>query len=156
MNVDVSAIEKELHDWFFITYFNNWVGVGSGEIDEGPEFILKYWGMPLFVTADEPSMSGWLHEGQQVVDFLVMQHKELKANGYTHTHVPEQIIKVYNQNGGAIEVIWSRRAADETEIQRFAAHFEVGRTDEGWKVFSIQARNTKVEKDNDTLDGAWS
>ena len=62
---------------------------------------------------------------------------------------------VLNKNGGAIEVIWSRRAANETEIQRYVVHFEVARIDGVWKVVGIQSRNTDVAYDKDSIENAW-
>jgi flavin reductase (DIM6/NTAB) family NADH-FMN oxidoreductase RutF len=39
--------------------------------------------------------------------------------------VPDRKVTVYNINGAAIDVIWSRRRADETEIERVVIYFEL-------------------------------
>jgi hypothetical protein len=49
-------------------------------------------------------------------------------------------------------VIWSRRRVDNTEIERLAVHFEVIRTESGWRVAGIQHRPTRA----DLLSRAWA
>lgn len=155
MSFNKTDVEAELEHWFFEVYFNHWVEVGNGVRDEGPEFVLQYWGTPMYVTVDDPDIAAWLMSDQDIVDFLVMQHTLLKEAGYTHTEVPDKRIFVYNKSGGAIEVIWSRRAADETEIQRYAVRFDVAKLDGVWKVVGTQARKTSVEHDQNSIDKAW-
>lgn len=156
MSFDRAAIHEEVRHWFFDIYFNHWVDVGAGRRSEGPEFVLEYWGTPMFVTADEPAIAMWALEPQQVVDFLAMQHEMLTSAGYDHTEIPDQRIFVYNENGASIEVIWSRQARDNAEIQRMVVHFEVARMEGTWKVVGIQARGTDRTKDKDSIDGAWA
>lgn len=156
MSLDREAVAEEVRHWFFDVYFNHWVDVGAGRRSEGPEFILEYWGTPMFVTNDEPSIAMWALEGKQIVDFLVMQHDQLVAGGYDHTEVPDKKIFVYNENGAAIEVIWSRQAADNAEIQRWVVHFEVARIDGKWKVVGIQSRRTEAALDGGSIDAAWA
>ena len=156
MSFNRAEIQEQVRHWFFDVYFNHWVDVGAGRRDDGPEFVLQYWGTPMFVTNDEPALAMWAMEGQQIVDFLVMQHEMLTAAGYDHTEVPDQTVFVYNENGAAIEVIWSRQAADNTEIQRLVVHFEVARIDGVWKVVGIQSRVTDRSKDDNTIDRAWA
>ena len=155
MSFDAAEVKSELDSWFFDTYLGHWVDVASGERKEGPEFILQYWGTPMYVTVDDPDMAVWLTSDQEVIDFLVLQHELLREAGYTHTEVPDRRIRVYNRNGGAIEVIWSRRAADETEIQRYAVRFDVARMGDSWKVVGTQARKTCAERDEGSVDKAW-
>ena len=156
MSIDRAAIEEEVRHWFFDVYFNHWVEVGAGVRQEGPEFVLQYWGTPMYATASEPEISMWMRTDEEIVGFLTMQHEILKANGYDHTEVPDKKIFVYNKNGAAIEVIWSRQAADNAEIQRMVVHFEVARIDGVWKVVGVQSRATDRSADNDTIDGAWA
>ncbi|WOE74677.1 DUF6841 family protein [Alterisphingorhabdus coralli] len=153
---DDAAICKELEHWFFEVYFNHWVEVGAGKRKDGPEFILEYWGTPMFVTNDQPALALWLLDGEDVIQFLAVQHEMLKAGGYSHTHVPDRKVRAYNNTGGAIEVIWSRRAPDESEIQRFVVHFECAKFDGKWKVVGVHSRATDAALDGDTIDGAWS
>jgi hypothetical protein len=65
--------------------------------------------------------------------------------------VPAHRVSVYHDNGAAIEVIWSRRRTDGSEIERVAAHFEVARGTEGWRIISIQAKPTT----SDSLTAVW-
>jgi hypothetical protein len=59
-----------------------------------------------------------------VLAFLEANQAPLRSAGYDHTVLPDSQINVYNSVGAAVEVIWSRRRADDTEIQRGATHFE--------------------------------
>lgn len=153
---DRETTEAEISSWFFDVYIPTWVAVGNGELDRGPEFVLDFWSTPMFVTGDEPYMALWLTEDSHVVEFLAMQHRFLKAKGFTHTHVPDSKVRAYNGLGGAVEVIWSRRAADNSEIQRYVVHFEVAKMNGTWKIIGGHTRTTDAEKDGDTIDGAWA
>jgi hypothetical protein len=79
-------------------------------------------------------------------------HTRLRANGYAYTEVVDRAVRLYHRNGAAIEVIWSRRRADDTEIERLAVHFEVIRTQNGWRIAGIQRRFTHA----DSLSDAWA
>jgi hypothetical protein len=144
-----SSVRDEVAHWFFEDYLSTWVGVGAGTIERGPEFILDYWGVPLHWGAD-PS-SRWLLDAPTVVGFLQQLQARLRSEGYAYTAVPDQRVAVYHRDGAAVEVIWSRRRADDSEIERLAAHFEVARGPEGWRIVGIQAIPTA----SDTLDNAW-
>jgi hypothetical protein len=39
-----SSVYDDVTGWFFDDYLPHWVGVGSGTIAQGPQFILDYWG----------------------------------------------------------------------------------------------------------------
>lgn len=143
-------IEQELYEWFFQTYIPHWVSVGSGKSNEGPEFILKYWGTPMFASGTG-WINRWLLTDDDVVEFLKYNHGALKGSGYHHTNVPDQRITVFNDNSASIEVIWSRCREDNTELERLAVNFECGRVDGVWKVTAIVGRDTT----KDTLAEAW-
>jgi hypothetical protein len=155
MSFDRAAVEEEVRHWFFDVYFNHWVEVGNGHRDEGPEFILKYWGRPMYATCDDPDISMWMKTDEEVIGFLTMQHDILKDSGFTHTVVPEQKVFAYNQNGAYVEGIWSRQRADNTEVHRIVVHFEVAKINGSWIVVGVQTRMTDKSRDNDTLEGAW-
>ncbi|MBT2597469.1 hypothetical protein [Arthrobacter sp. ISL-72] len=148
-NDRITATRAEVTEWFFEDYLPRWVAAAAGTSADGPEFIHGYWGTPLHVTGLEQSF--WCLNDESVLGFLEQNHAPLRAAGYSHTVVPDRRVFVYNTVGAAIEVIWSRRAADETEIQRWATHFEVAKSDAGWRVIGVQAAAT----DQDTLEGAW-
>jgi uncharacterized NTF2-like protein DUF6841 len=43
-------------------------------------------------------------------------HTRLNANDYSYTEVLDRAVHTYHRNGAAIEVIWSRRRGNGTEI----------------------------------------
>lgn len=139
----------EVTAWFFDNYLPRWVAAGTGASGEGPEFILEYWGVPMHVTGLDQTF--WCLDDKAVLAFLEMNHGPLKAAGYTHTVVPDRRVFVYSRVGAAIEVIWSRRRADESEIQRVAVHFEVAKGPQGWRVVGVQA----LAMDHPTLADVW-
>jgi len=147
---ETETVTAEVAEWFFDDYLPTWVGVGSGAIDTGPDFILDYWGVPLYYY--HPDGGQWALDGDAVAGLLDTTHTRLKANGFTHTVVVDRSVRAYHRNGAAIEVIWSRRRADDSEIERLAVHFEVIRTQNGWRVAGIQRRPTHA----DTLTDAWA
>lgn len=139
----------EVTAWFFDNYLPRWVAAGTGASGEGPEFILEYWGVPMHVTGLDQTF--WCLDDKAVLAFLEMNHGPLKSAGYTHTVVPDRRVFVYSRVGAAIEVIWSRRRADESEIQRVAVHFEVAKGPQGWRVVGVQA----LAMDHPTLADVW-
>ncbi|MFB7113050.1 hypothetical protein [Streptomyces sp. NPDC056190] len=143
------AVRTEVTHWFFDDYLPTWVGVGSGEIARGSEFILDYWAVPLHHSS--PASREWLLDSDAVIGLLESNHDPLQAQGYSYTAVPDRKVTVYHDAGAAIEVIWSRRRADHSEIERLAVHFEVARESVGWRIVGIQDVPTTA----DSLDAAW-
>jgi len=45
---ETENLTSEVAEWFFEDYLPSWVGVGNQGIDNGPGFILDYWGVPLY------------------------------------------------------------------------------------------------------------
>ena len=148
-NIDLHGVFDEVTSWFFGDYFPRWVSVGNGTSAEGPEFILQFWGCPLRVST--PQLDMWVTEPQGVVELLEMNHKPLRDAGYTHTVIVDSRVIVFHSHGAAIDAIWSRRATDDTEIQRAAVHFELARSDDGWRVVGIQTSDTTMS----SLDRLW-
>jgi uncharacterized NTF2-like protein DUF6841 len=150
MPVDpIAATRAEVTSWFFEDYLPRWVAVANGTSSEGPEFIHQYWGTPMHVTALDQAF--WCLDDAAVAGFLERNHASLRGTGYSHTVVPDQRVIVYSVVGAAIEVIWSRRRADESEVQRWATHFEVAKSEEGWRVIGVQSAATEAS----SLDEAW-
>lgn len=145
-----AKVTAEVADWFFGDYLPTWEGVGNGSIEGGPEFILDYWGTPLFDYY--PEGGDWALDSDGVVALLATTHTRLQAHHYAYTAVLDRTVRSYHRNGAAIEVIWSRRRADHTEIERLAVHFEVLRTSQGWRVAGIQRRGTAAN----SLIQAWA
>jgi hypothetical protein len=155
MTVTVAANDPGLEDtlgevtrWFFDDYLSRWMSVVNGTCQEGPEFILDYWGYPLHVSS--PSINRWLTEPRDVTGMLAGTHARLREAGYTHTAVLDSRVTVFHPGGVAIEVIWSRRAG-ETEIERLAVHFQAVRNQDGWRVVGIQTVDTSAQ----SLEEIW-
>ena len=143
------SVRDEVAHWFFDDYLPTWVGIGAGTIARGPEFILDYWSTPLHWADNQGSR--WLADAQTVTAVLHKLQTRLQNEGYAYTAVPDQSVSIYHDNGGAVEVIWSRRRTDGTEIERLAAHFEVARGPAGWRIISIQVAPTT----SDSLKTTW-
>jgi hypothetical protein len=144
-----SSVRDEVAHWFLDDYLPTWVGVAAGTIPRGPEFILDYWAVPLHWSDDQGAR--WVPYEAAVVELLQQLQTRLRGDDYAYTSLPDRKVKVYHDNGAAIEVIWSRRRSDGTEIERLAAHFEVARGPAGWRVIGIQATPTTKE----SLKDAW-
>jgi glyoxylase-like metal-dependent hydrolase (beta-lactamase superfamily II) len=143
------TVRDEVTHWFFDDYLTTWIGVGAGTVARGPEFILDYWSAPLHWSDNQGSR--WFLDTPSVVGLLDALQTRLRAEGYGDTAVPDFRVSAYHDNGAAIEVIWSRLRADGTEIERLAAHFELARGPEGWRIISIQAKPTS----SDSLNAVW-
>jgi glyoxylase-like metal-dependent hydrolase (beta-lactamase superfamily II) len=144
-----SSIRDEVERWFFDDYLQTWIAVGAGTIARDSDFILDYWSAPMHWSDDQ--VSRWILDPPDVVAVLQQLHSRLRAEGYADTTVPDHRVTAYHNNGAAVEVIWSRRRSDGTEIERVAAHFEVAREPAGWRIISVQA----VPTISDTLNAVW-
>ena len=118
------SVTRSTH-WFFDDYLATWIGVGAGTIKRGPEFILDYWSAPLHWSDDTRSIGGFWMDRPWWASSSDL-HSRLRDEGYAHTAVPDQTVRVYHDNGAAIEVIWSRQRADGTEIERGGRAFRGG------------------------------
>jgi hypothetical protein len=49
----------EVSRWFFDDYLSRWISVVNGTRQQGPEFILDYWGCPLHVEQPEGHRHEW-------------------------------------------------------------------------------------------------
>jgi hypothetical protein len=145
----VTAARREVTSWFFEDYLPKWVAVAAGTSPAGLEFILGYWDTPLHLTGQDQAF--WCLDDASVVHLLDLSQTPLRESGYSHTTVLDRRVFAYNSVGAAIEVIFSRRRADETEVQRGAVHFEVAKSTRGWRVVGIQSAATSV----DNLDDVW-
>ena len=86
-----------------------------------PEFILGDWSVPLYEY--HPDGGQWALDADGVVGLLNKTHTRMKANGYAYTDVVDRAVRAYHRNGAATEVIWSRRRADGSEIERLGSAF---------------------------------
>jgi hypothetical protein len=143
------SVQDEVRQWFFDDYLTTWITVGAGTVARSPDFILDYWGVPFHWSDDQGTQ--WLPDAPGVVAQLDSLQTRLRREGYAHTAGPDQKVTVYHRNGAAIEVIWSRQRADSTEIERLAAHFEVARGPQGWRIVGVQATPTT----SDSLNSVW-
>src|SRR5215469_7352704 len=138
MGADGDSVAAEVGHWFFAEYLSTWAAAGAGA--SGPGEVLAYWGVPMHAASTH--LNQWLMTPEAVLGLLEANHAPLRAAGYTHTEVIDRSLTVYNENAAVIDVIWSRRRADDTEIQRLASHFEVHRTADGWRVIALASAPT--------------
>ncbi len=139
---------RELNDWFFKIYLPTWVRMGANKA-LGDSVITEYWGTPLHAAS--VNMTKCLMTDDEVIGLLRANQGPLQLECYTHTEVLDRKVVGYNHNAGSVDVIWSRRRADQSEIERRAVHFEVHRTSKGWRVIAVASLLTELE----TLDDIW-
>jgi hypothetical protein len=91
-------VRDELTHWFFDDYLATWVGVGSGAIARGSEFILDHWGVPLHHCT--PDGGEWLLDGASVVGMLARIHSRLRAGLRVHRGAGPPGDRVSRRRGG--------------------------------------------------------
>lgn len=130
-----TSVLDEVRAWFFEDYLKRWVTAGAA--GSSPTFISEYWGFPLWVgvAGQAPAV---LLSAESVIEFLDAMQTRLRASGYTHTVVPDRRVTLFHDRGASIEVIWSRRRADESEIERLSVNFNCVKGENGWRAIAIQ------------------
>ena len=134
---------REINEWFFEHYLPKWQSIGNSE-SQNPKEILDYWNVPMHSASmyRNMHMNEWLKTEEAVLGHLAAVHKPLQSSGYTHTNVVDSHTVSYHNNAASVDVIWSRCRRDNTEIERVAVHFEINRTDSGWRVISLASAPT--------------
>lgn len=146
--LELDETYAEITNWFFDNYLPRWIT--ALETANDASFITGYWAAPLWV-GDESGPVTLASSADDVTTWFKATFDRLKAAGYTHTEVVDRRVSVFNKHGGAIDVIWSRCRADESEIERLAVHFVIARRSEGLRIVAIEATFT----DSDALDDVW-
>jgi hypothetical protein len=129
----------EINQWFFERYLPTWESIGNSE-SRNPKEILDYWNVPMHAASIH--VNAWLLTERDVLGRLGDDHEPLRSAGYAHTNVVDRRTVVYNDNAGSVDVIWSRCRHDNTEIERIAAHFEIDRTGNGWRIIGFASAPT--------------
>jgi hypothetical protein len=138
----------EITNWFFEDYLQPWMTAVASSND--PSFITGYWGAPLWMGT-QAGPAEVFGTPEEVIAAFRVTFERLQANDYTHSAVLDRRVTVFSQHGAAIDVIWSRRRADESEIERLAVHFIIARRTDGLRIVAIETADT----DADTLDEVW-
>ena len=110
----LSSVNDEVTQWFSDDYMSTWIGVVSGVIARGTDFILDYWSVPLHYTAGPTAQ--WLLEATQVIAVSAQTQGRLHEQGFATTTIPDYSVKVYNQAGAAIEAIMSAAGPTEAKL----------------------------------------
>ncbi|CAG2155147.1 2-succinyl-6-hydroxy-2, 4-cyclohexadiene-1-carboxylate synthase [Cupriavidus yeoncheonensis] len=139
-NLDRTA--EEFEEWFFESYVDTWIAVCSGAAE--PESMLQYWGAPLHAAAMVRTQ--WLMSESDVLAQIRATQAPLKASGYRTTKILDRRVTIYNQSAACVDALWSRKGAQDQELQRVATHFEVHRTDNGWRVVAMANTLTDAEQ----------
>jgi hypothetical protein len=148
VQLELNDTYTEITDWFFEYYLPRWIA--AVETTSDASFITDYWAAPLWIGDDSGPVT-LASTAEDVTAWFKTTFDRLKAAGYTHTAVSDRRVVVFNKNSAGIDVIWSRRRADESEIERLAVHFVVARRSDGLRIVTIETTST----DSDTLDKIW-
>lgn len=147
-NPDLEEAHAEFRSWFEDRYMPAFIGgVSTGD---DPEFIVDFWGSPLWVGNDLGPAT-LAETDQDVVRAFAAMTDRLHAAGYADSVVLDRRTVVFNADGAAIDSLWSRRRGDGSEIERVAVHFVVARRADGIRVVAFETHAT----DADTLDEVW-
>jgi hypothetical protein len=143
----LAEVHGEVERWFFEDYLTRWVQAAAADLD--PRGVLSYWGVPMHAASVYGAR--WLTSDDDVLRLLEANHKPLRAAGYSNTQVLDRHVTVYNPAAAGVDVIWSRRREDQSEIERLAVHFEIRRTASSWIVIALASSRTTSER----LADAW-
>jgi hypothetical protein len=138
----------EITKWFFEDYLQRYITAVDSSGDHS--FIAEYWGAPLWIGTDAGPATVFA-TSEEITAWFKATFDRLQAADYSHTAVLDRRVVVFNRHGAAIEVIWSRRHGDESEIERLAVHFIIARRAEGLRIVAIQTTSTNAA----TLDEVW-
>ena len=119
---DLEATAREIQAWFFHDYVPAWVKAAIHK--DGESLTFQYCSVPMYWNAF--GVNDWLTTEAAVRQVIELQQREVQDQHYEDTDVSDRRIVAYNQNGGAVEVIWSRLRADQSEVMHLVP-FEIAR-----------------------------
>lgn len=148
VNTELEEAYTEFSSWFSDEYMPAFISAVGGAGD--PAFISRYWGSPLWVGNDLGPI-GLAPTDEDVVRAFTAMTSRLHADGYADSIVLDRRTVIFNNDGAAIDSLWSRRRGDGSEIERVAVHFVVARRADGIRVVTFETHATAAE----TLDDVW-
>jgi hypothetical protein len=136
------AMFEDIQNWFFQKYLPTWIAIGVGSHPD-PRKVLDYWGVPMHAAS--PNLNRWFSTEEEVLGLLSAVQTPLKEQQYSHTNALDRLVTLYNDAAASVDVIWSRRNADDAEIDRTAVHFEIRAVHGYWRIISVVSIPTDKE-----------
>ena len=138
----------QFDNWFTHEYMPAFIDAVGGGSD--PSFISNYWGSPLWVGNDFGPVTLAETDDDVVRAFTAMTSR-LHAAGYADSVVLDRRTVIFNNDGAAVDSLWSRRRADGSEIERTAVHFALARRADGIRIVTFETHATKAS----SLEEVW-
>ncbi len=155
--VDNNSLRREIGS-FYDSYSAAYVEVIAGRPTADEYFYRKYYSIPLYVNEAESGdadasgkRSRWLLTDSDIHDFLLAGRETLEARDYHHSNILDRVIRVLNGNRVNLEIVVSRRRADDTEVERWAVGYGIAKFEAGWRIIDIYTTITAA----DTVAATW-
>jgi len=132
----------EFDNWFTSEYMPAFIQAVGGGSD--PAFISNYWGSPLWVGNDSGPVT-LAETDEDVVRAFTAMTSRLHAAGYADSIVLDRRIVIFNNDGAAVDSLWSRRRGDGSEIERTAVHFALARRADGIRIVTFETHATTAQ-----------
>ena len=142
------AAGAEMLRWFFDDLLPRWDAAVVGT--EDPRTVAGLCATPMLVATCDGVVRARDHA--EVAELLAMHITSLRTAGNDHVLAPDCRVTAYSPVAGALDVIWSHRAADGTEVLRLAVRYEIAWVDATWQVTTAHI----VPTDQTTLDRIWT
>ncbi|MGZ8178610.1 DUF6841 family protein [Williamsia sp. SKLECPSW1] len=146
-----AATEAELLHWFFDEVLPRWDAIASGTSEHGDVGILTGFSAPslLLATCDGNVRALAPHRVRRLVEsqMLVMRIEDV-----SHILVPDSRVVAYGPASGALDILWSPRRTDGSELIRLAVHYDIARIDDAWRITAVHV----VMTDAATLADVWT
>ncbi|WP_299573752.1 hypothetical protein [uncultured Williamsia sp.] len=140
--------EAEMLRWFFDEMLPRWDAAFAGSV--GPQVIADLCATPMIVDTCDSLVRARDHA--DLTCLLGTLIESLRPAGVDHVLAPDCCVTAYGDLAGAVDVMWSLRAADGAEVLRLAGRYDIARLDGEWRVTAAHVRPT----DETTLDRVWT
>lgn len=142
------AAGAEMLRWFFDELLPRWDAAAAGTGDTST--LADLCAVPMVVATCDGVVRARDHA--EVRGLLEMHIASLRTAGNDHVLAPDCRVTAYSPVAGALDVIWSHRAADRSEILRLAVRYEIACLEGAWRVTTTHI----VPTDETSLDRIWT
>lgn len=148
IDAGTDGTEAEMVRWFFEVVLPRWDAAIAGSVR--PAAIADLCAAPMVVATCDRIVRASDHA--DMTRIVAANVESLRPAGIDHVLAPDCRVTAYSPRTGAVDVLWSLRTADGSEIMRLAGRYDIAHLDGQWRVTAAHVMPT----DQSSLDRVFT